>query len=77
MWETVTAFSVMQLVLHFALFIMAWIGRSHRRRDERKIIYLVAAPGTADGRTYYDPPAQLSQGNMGSVANAELSHHHR
>lgn len=63
MLEAVTAFSVLMLVCHFALFVMACIETDRRRKwgKQTRVVYLVAASGPADGRTYYSqvpPPAQ-------------------
>lgn len=67
--KALTAFSVMLLILHFTLFVMACIETDRRSRHEkkRKIIYLVAAPGVADGRMYYAPLDQPPPGIRGSV----------
>lgn len=80
--EALTGLSVTLLVLHFTLFVMSCIEmnrrRVHEKRKEkkRKIIYLVAAPGMADGRMYYTPLEQLSQRDRRSVPAPRLSHHH-
>lgn len=74
-----TALSVMLLILHFTLFVMACIETDRRRAYEkkRKIIYLVAAPGTADGRMYYSPLDQLPQGDRWSIPAPQVSHHNQ
>lgn len=76
-WEALIALGAMLLILHFTLLVMAYIERNRRRSYEKKtkIIYLVASPGTADGRMYYNPPDQLPQGNTGLVLAPQLSHH--
>lgn len=74
-----TALSVMLLILHFTLFVMACIETDRRRAYEKKrnIIYLVTAPGTADGRMYYTPLEQLPQGDGCSIPTPQVSHHNQ
>lgn len=63
--EALTVLNVVLLILHFILFVMACVETERRRGYEkkRKILYLLAAPGTADGRMYYTPLDQPLQGN--------------
>lgn len=62
--EALTAFAVLMLVCHFALFVLACIETDRRRKwgKQARVVYLVAAPapaaGAADGRTYYSPVQQ-------------------
>lgn len=74
--EALTVFSVILLILHFTLFITACIEMDRRRVyiKKRKIIYLVAVPGMADGRMYYTPIDQLPQGDRGSVFDSQPSY---
>lgn len=65
--EALTAFSVLMLVCHFALFVMACIETDRRRKagKQARVVYLVAAAGPANGRTYYNqvpqPPGPVQQ----------------
>ncbi|ROV97988.1 hypothetical protein VMCG_07045 [Cytospora schulzeri] len=74
--EAVTAFSVLMLISHFTLFVMACVETDRRRKYGRKtkVVYLVANPGgPVDGRMYYAPvpgPHQQHQQQQGSVAAA-------
>lgn len=64
MLEAVTAFSLLMLICHFALFVMACIETDRRRKwnKQAKVVYLVATAGPADGRTYYTQvPAPMQQ----------------
>lgn len=64
MLEAVTAFSLLMLMCHFALFVMACIETDRRRKwnKQAKVVYLVATAGPADGRTYYTQvPAPMQQ----------------
>lgn len=65
--KALTAFGVSLLSLHFILFIMACIETDRRTRQDKKIMYLMAAPGTADGRMYYTRLDHQPQGNRGSA----------
>jgi hypothetical protein len=77
--KTILGCIAAQLILHFVLFIMACIETDCRRRHGTKRVYLVAAPGPADGRMYYNPPAQAPQGMMDSesVPAPQDSRHHQ
>lgn len=70
-------FSAIQLILHFALFVMACIEMDGRRRHGRKIVYLVAAPDPADAGLFYNCPARPLQENMESVPLPQLAHRHQ
>ncbi|KAJ4385624.1 hypothetical protein N0V93_010053 [Gnomoniopsis smithogilvyi] len=66
MLEAVTAFSILMLICHFALFVMACIETDRRRKwgKQTRVVYMVATSGPADGRTYYNqvlPPAPVQQ----------------
>lgn len=67
MMQAVTAFSLLMLMCHFALFVMACIETDRRRKwnKQSKVVYLVATSGPVDGRTYYTqvpgPAAQQQQ----------------
>lgn len=64
MLQAVTAFSLLMLLCHFALFVMACIETDRRRKwnKQAKVVYLVATAGPADGRTYYTQvPAPMQQ----------------
>lgn len=78
MMEALAALSVMLLILHFALFVMACIEMDLRRDHvkKRKIMYLVAAPGMADGRMYYTPLDQPPQRDRQSVLAPQPSYHY-
>lgn len=57
--EALSAFSVLLLVAHFTLFVMACVETDRRRKHGRrtKVVYVVASTGPVDGRTYYSPVA--------------------
>lgn len=57
--EALTAFSVLMLIAHFTLFVMACVETDRRRKYGRrtKVVYLVANPDPVDGRMYYSPMA--------------------
>ncbi|KAG8160933.1 hypothetical protein KVR01_009197 [Diaporthe batatas] len=57
MIEALAAFSVLMLISHVTLFIMACVETDRRRKYGKmtKVVYLVASQGPADGRTYYAP----------------------
>ncbi|KAI3391448.1 hypothetical protein diail_7337 [Diaporthe ilicicola] len=76
MMEALAAFSVLLFISHFTLFVMACIETDRRRKHDKKtkVVYLVAATGAADGRTYYAP---LAQGDMGSVVAPRPAHYHQ
>lgn len=53
--EALIAFSTLMAIGHFVLFVLACIETDRRRKfgKQTKVVYLVAAPGPADGRSYY------------------------
>lgn len=68
--EALAAFAVLLLISHVTLFVMACVETDRRRKYGKltKVVYLVAAPGPVDGRTYYAPLAtQQLRGGRGSV----------
>lgn len=77
MMEALTVFTVLLLISHFTLFVMACVETDRRRKygKKTKVVYLVAAPGPADGRMYYTPLAQPPQGHRGSVIAPQPAHH--
>lgn len=79
--EALAAFATLLLIAHFTLFVMACVETDRRRKYGKatKVVYLVAAPGPVDGRTYYTPLAtqQLGNNNRGSVLPPQHVHHHQ
>lgn len=75
--KTLIGFSAVQLVLHFALFVMACMEMNRTRRNRKKILHLMAAPGPADGRMYYNPPVQPPQGDVELIPAPRVSRHHQ
>lgn len=75
--EALTSFSVIMLISHFTLLVIACIETDRKIRYEKKknTLYLVAAPGPADGRTHFTPLSQPPQGNEGSVLTTQPSHY--
>lgn len=77
MLEAVTAFSLLMLLCHFALFVMACIETDRRRKWDKqaKVVYLVATSGPADGRTYYtqvSAPMQQQQQQQAAVQHSAM-----
>lgn len=75
MMEALTAFSVLMLIAHFTLFVMACVETDRRRKYGRKtkVVYMVATSGPVDGRTYYSavaPPQHAAAGGKGVDAGA-------
>lgn len=67
MLEALIGFTTCMAVAHFVLFVMACVEADRRRKygKKTKVVYLVAAPGPVDGRTYYTPlhPGHLAAQN--------------
>jgi hypothetical protein len=55
--EALAAFSVLMLIAHFTLFVLACVETDRRRKfgKKTKVVYLMASQNPADGRTYYMP----------------------
>lgn len=60
MFEALTAFSLLMLLSHFVLFVLACVEVDRRRKygKKSKVVYLVASAPPGDGRLYYSqvPP---------------------
>lgn len=71
--EALTAFSVLMLIAHFTLFVMACVETDRRRKHGRraKVVYLVANPDPVDGRMYYSPVAPPQPIAAGDGAGAD------
>lgn len=78
LFEALAAFAVLLLISHVTLFVMACVETDRRRKYGKltKVVYLVAAPGPVDGRTYYAPlGTQQLGGARGSVLAPPPVHH--